>query len=102
MIRRPPRSTLFPYTTLLPSCGVGACARTGVCTAGHDSCSPGTPSTEVCDNIDNKCDRTVDNFPNPCGVGPCARTGICTAGPDSWSPRAPSTEGCDNIHKKKD
>src|SRR5437667_6951350 len=24
MIRRPPRSTLFPYTTLFRSCGIGA------------------------------------------------------------------------------
>src|SRR2546422_1493616 len=26
MIRRPPRSTLFPYTTLFQSAGAGACA----------------------------------------------------------------------------
>src|SRR5256885_8423750 len=28
MIRRPPRSTLFPYTTLFRSCRVGICAPT--------------------------------------------------------------------------
>src|SRR5690606_40469879 len=27
MIRRPPRSTLFPYTTALPICGRAACRR---------------------------------------------------------------------------
>src|SRR2546430_10855945 len=27
MIRRPPRSTLFPYTTLFRSCGPGGCSR---------------------------------------------------------------------------
>src|SRR3712207_7692438 len=33
MIRRPPRSTLFPYTTLFRSCGVGGgqCSRLGGC-----------------------------------------------------------------------
>src|SRR5438552_12688926 len=30
MLRRPPRSTLFPYTTLFRSCGA---ARTGTCAA---------------------------------------------------------------------
>src|SRR3989441_6135905 len=29
MIRRPPRSTLFPYTTLFRSCGVGERTREG-------------------------------------------------------------------------
>src|SRR2546430_8802692 len=28
MIRRPPRSTLFPYTTLFRSCGVGGLTQT--------------------------------------------------------------------------
>src|SRR5436305_4095561 len=41
MIRRPPRSTLFPYTTLFRSCSVGGvwsvagtCSAGGVCRAG--------------------------------------------------------------------
>ena len=46
------------------SAGVGACARTGVvsCVGGAASCNatPGTPSAEVCDNIDNNCNGTVD------------------------------------------
>src|SRR5688572_32747376 len=39
MIRRPPRSTLFPYTTLFRSC---ACARRGCrsCDGVPNSCSP--------------------------------------------------------------
>src|SRR5438034_4720593 len=47
MIRRPPRSTLFPYTTLFRSCGAGIfclsdqfCADLDSCTS--DSCDPGT------------------------------------------------------------
>jgi hypothetical protein len=42
------------------ACGVGACARTGICTAGNDSCRPGAPTTEICDAIDNNCDGDVD------------------------------------------
>ncbi|MBI5195312.1 MAG: putative metal-binding motif-containing protein, partial [Nitrospirae bacterium] len=47
------------------SCGVGACASTGTetCTAGvwgGNTCTPGTPSAEVCDNIDNDCDGQTD------------------------------------------
>jgi len=47
------------------SCGVGQCARTGSCTAGVDSCVPGSPSAEVCDGLDNNCDGVVDNAPVP-------------------------------------
>src|SRR3712207_9450372 len=55
MIRRPPRSTLFPYTTLFRSVGggdgrrgrrstwTGPSCRAGV--AGHDAGLPATPST---------------------------------------------------------
>src|SRR3712207_8409584 len=39
MIRRPPRSTLFPYTTLFRSSGRRP--RTGCC-AGHSCCSAST------------------------------------------------------------
>src|SRR2546422_8202644 len=34
MIRRPPRSTLFPYTTLFRSAGEKACARRGCALGG--------------------------------------------------------------------
>ena len=47
------------------TCGVGACAAAGTssCVAGVivDSCTPGTPSTEVCDGIDNDCNAAVGN-----------------------------------------
>lgn len=51
---------LPPSTT----CGVGACASTGllICVYGsnRDSCAPGQPQDEVCDNIDNNCNGSVD------------------------------------------
>src|SRR5256885_8176143 len=45
MIRRPPRSTLFPYTTLFRSCHgtVVAAARS----ANHEGNVPGSPRTDV-------------------------------------------------------
>jgi N-acetylneuraminic acid mutarotase len=41
------------------SCGVGGCARAGVCTFGVDSCIPGTPSAEVCNGIDDDCNGAL-------------------------------------------
>ena len=55
-----------PATT---TCGVGSCASTGVqqCTNGQivDTCSPYTPTTEVCDGSDNNCDGQVDEVCGP-------------------------------------
>jgi hypothetical protein len=46
------------------SCGAGECAAAGgtSCVSGsvHDSCTPGAPSPEVCDGLDNDCDGSVD------------------------------------------
>lgn len=53
------------YVPTPTSCGVGECAATGQleCQAGTevDTCAPGTPSAEICDNLDNDCDGTIDN-----------------------------------------
>lgn len=53
--------------TVLPiSCGVGACKRT-VYQCGNESepfnttCIPGTPTPEVCNQIDDDCDGVIDN-----------------------------------------
>src|SRR3712207_8813025 len=47
MIRRPPRSTLFPYTTLFRSCAAGRCSRSASRSPGggppRGSTSPGSP-----------------------------------------------------------
>lgn len=44
------------------SCGVGACrVTTAVCSGGSPvTCTPGTPSPEVCDDIDNNCIGGID------------------------------------------
>ncbi len=79
------------------SCGVGACARAGTCTAGVDSCTAGSPTSESCNNIDDDCDGTVDGFGTSCGVGACARTGTCAAGGNSCMPGSPTPETCNNL-----
>jgi len=41
--------------------GIGACQRTGtIICSGACSVTPGTPSTEICDDIDNNCDASTD------------------------------------------
>jgi len=49
-------------------CGTGACAASGqiACQGGQliDTCTPGQPSTEICDAVDNDCDGQLDeDFP---------------------------------------
>lgn len=96
------------------SVGVGACQRTGtlVCNATQNglTCTAvaGTPTTEVCNGIDDNCDGVVDGISRSCytgaagtaGVGVCrAGTQVCTAG--VWGACTgqvlPSAEICDNI-----
>jgi hypothetical protein len=53
------------YVSVATTCGVGACVRSGAtsCVSGsvHDSCVPGTPTTEICNGIDDNCDGIIDN-----------------------------------------
>ncbi|HKQ98726.1 MAG TPA: kelch repeat-containing protein [Candidatus Polarisedimenticolia bacterium] len=56
------------------ACGVGACAaitRTS-CDAGviNFACTPGTPTAEVCNNVDDNCDGTIDNGVAPVSGSP--------------------------------
>jgi len=89
--------------------GVGAC-RDGVrrCAAGVYSTCDGqvAPSPEVCDNVDNDCDRITDRFSEPCFDGPAesrdippCRPGVraCNAGAYSacQGQVLPRAETCD-------
>jgi hypothetical protein len=82
------------FTNLGTSCtaGVGACEATGsfICTVNglgtECDATPGTPTAELCDGLDNDCDNSIDeDFPNldtvcTVGVGACEGSGnyICT------------------------
>jgi hypothetical protein len=52
------------YEPIQSSCGIGACESTGqlICENGaiKNTCAPGEPTTETCDNIDNNCNGVVD------------------------------------------
>ena len=96
----PPDDDYVPTST---SCGIGACAANGqlICSGGSqvDTCTPGTPSAEICDNIDNDCDGVTDGMTQgtTCGVGACAATGTetCTAGVwggDTCTPGTPAAD----------
>jgi hypothetical protein len=68
------------YVSLTTTCGVGACERTGTtsCVGGveQDSCTPGTPTIEVCNGIDDNCNGEVDEGlgQTTCGLGECYHT----------------------------
>jgi hypothetical protein len=97
------------YVQIPTTCGVGACASTGwtTCSAGVEgnTCTPGTPTAEICDSIDNDCNGLVDDNltrPTTCGVGACASIGTetCTAGTwgnDTCASGSPTAETCNNI-----
>jgi len=90
-------------------CGAGACAATGSCTGGVDSCVPGTAALRdtTCDGIDDDCDGPLDEdyvqMATSCGVGACGATGItsCVGGAaqDSCVPGAPAADDatCDAV-----
>lgn len=49
-----------------------------------------------CDNLDNDCDGTVDDFATSCGVGLCTQGGTCQNGTDTCEASAPAAEICEN------
>lgn len=84
----------FPTKGNACTVGVGACQRTGslVCngtgTGVICSATPGTPSAEICDNIDNNCNGVVDDgLTRSCYTGPAGTAGVgrCRSGTQNCS-----------------
>ncbi|PYT18271.1 MAG: hypothetical protein DMF51_00535 [Acidobacteria bacterium] len=84
------------------TCGTGACTRSVIaCVNGTpQTCTPGSPSPEVCNGIDDDCNGAVDDGipPVTCGVGACARSvAACVGGvPQTCTPGTPIPEICGN------
>ncbi len=82
------------------TCGVGACERVVArCANGFPlPCNPGTPTTEVCNGIDDDCNGMTDEGMQMCGRGACLRTSpLCENGHRATCVPAPAqTEICDN------
>ena len=55
------------------TCGMGACQRLSSCANDQVSCTPGSPPTETCNNIDDDCDGSVDEG-NVCNPDSCSDT----------------------------
>ena len=91
------------YAPVPTDCGVGECYATGdlICVNGDilDTCQEGSPSSEVCDLLDNDCDGAIDENlgETTCGVGECERTvANCVNGePQDCVPGKPLDEICD-------
>jgi hypothetical protein len=82
-----------PYDTF---CGLGACARMGTaeCISGvfTDSCTPGAPSAETCNGVDDNCDGTVDNPAAPTGTPSVLLSRLSASGATlSWTPVGAAT-----------
>jgi hypothetical protein len=73
------------YVIMPTSCGEGACASIGQreCQGGTevDTCTPGLPSAETCNNIDDNCDANTDEGCDDDGDGYCDDTMIVVGAP---------------------
>jgi hypothetical protein len=105
----------FPNLGQPCTVGVGECEDSDVyvCTGDQQGtecgATPGTPSTELCDGLDNDCDTEVDeDFPalgQPCtaGVGECEASGVLVCSGDQQgtecgaTPGDPVPELCDGL-----
>jgi hypothetical protein len=84
------------------TCGVGACQTTiDTCGGVPQTCIPGTPTTEACNNIDDNCNGVIDDSlgQSACGAGACyVVVPSCVAGvPQTCTPGTPTPEICNNI-----
>jgi hypothetical protein len=73
------------FTPVTTTCGTGECAATGMTTCDPatgeigDSCAPGTPSDEICNDLDDDCDGEVDEDFADKGMACTVGEGVCEA-----------------------
>lgn len=84
------------------SCGIGACARTGTltCLGGgvtQNSCTPGLPTEERCNRIDDDCDGTIDNVALPAVLQDMRASWTGRSVKLEWPPVASAEAGYDII-----
>jgi spore coat protein A len=91
------------YIVTGTSCGVGACESTGQleCQAGSevDTCTPGLPSAETCNNVDDNCDASTDEGCDDDGDGYCDDAMTVQGAPVAICPSSADGTGddCDDL-----
>jgi hypothetical protein len=87
------------YIITPTSCGDGACASAGLleCQGGIevDTCTPGLPSAETCNNIDDNCDLSTDEGCDDDGDGYCDDTMTVAGAPVAVCPASGDGSGDD-------
>ena len=82
------------------TCGIGACERVVPRCANGNAvpCNPGTPTPEICNNVDDDCNGMVDDGTQSCGRGACLRMApLCEGGHMvRCMPGTPESEICGN------
>lgn len=83
------------------TCGEGECKRSVMACSTNPVCTPGVPTQETCNGLDDDCDGQIDEALGTisCGKGSCAQqVPACVDGtPQTCSPKSGTGEVCNGI-----